>query len=85
LPDNSTWAGMIALNLSYHVYCSHCDRHAEIDLSSLPPAEKAIGRTFRCSVCKRPGSTVVSHRSANHSYPGAKRSQRLNASEPSPE
>jgi len=72
MPDNSTWAGMIALNLTVHVYCSHCERDAKIDLAMMPADEKAIGRTFRCVSCDRPASPIVSHQSANYSYPGAK-------------
>ncbi|NSZ87591.1 hypothetical protein G6L97_26730 (plasmid) [Agrobacterium tumefaciens] len=70
--DNSTWAGMIAMTLQMHIYCSHCDRHVEVDMSKFPPEGKAIGATFRCRDCGRPGATTVSHRSANRSYPGAK-------------
>ncbi len=73
MPDNSTWAGMIALNLACHVYCSHCKREIEIDMKSMPPEQTAIGRTFRCSICGRVASPIISHRSANHTYPGAKR------------
>jgi hypothetical protein len=72
MPDNSTWAGMIALNLTLHVYCASCDRNVEIDTTKMPPDGKAIGQTFRCRKCGRPGSNIVSHRSANRSYPGAK-------------
>lgn len=72
MPDNSTWAGVIALNLSYHAYCDHCDRHAEIDMTKMPPEGNAIGRSFRCTTCNRLGSVVVSHRSTNRSYSNAK-------------
>lgn len=70
--DNSTWAGMTALNLTVHVYCSNCDRHVEIDLTKLPPNGKAIGAVFRCGECDRPGAMTVSHKSANRSYPGSR-------------
>lgn len=72
MPDNSTWAGMIAMNLSLHIYCARCNRNVEIDMTTMPPEGKATGQTFRCRQCGRLGQNIVSHRSANHSYPGAK-------------
>ena len=70
--SNSTWSGMLALNLHYSVHCEPCDRIVDIDMTKLPPNGKAIGATFRCSQCGRPGRSIVSHKSANHQYPGAK-------------
>lgn len=67
--DNSTWGGMIAMNLRYHVHCEACDRFVEIDMTRLPPEGGAIGRTFRCSQCGRPGRSVVSSASADKTVP----------------
>lgn len=63
--NNSTWAGMIAMGLRYHVHCEHCDRVAEIDMTKLPPNGPALNRTFRCSQCGGPGRSMVSARSAD--------------------
>ncbi len=70
--DNSTWAGMLAMNLHYAIHCEPCDRIVDLDMTKLPPDGKAIGVTFRCSQCGKPGRSIVSHKSANHQYPGAK-------------
>lgn len=72
MPDNSTWAGMIALDNQYHVYCARCERVVEIDMTKMPPDGKAIGASFRCSQCGRRGSTIISKRLANFAYPGSK-------------
>lgn len=70
--DNSTWAGMKAMNLRYVVSCSHCDRMVEIDLDKMPPDGSAIGQRFRCSQCGQYGESIVSHRSADKAYPGSR-------------
>ncbi len=67
--DNGTWAGMIAMRLRYHVHCDPCERVVEIDMTKLPPDGEAIGRTFRCSQCGRPGHSVVSAKSAERCTP----------------
>jgi hypothetical protein len=72
MQDTSTWAGMIVLNLTMHVHCSKCERCIEVEISNMPPEDKPSDAAFRCSQCGRPGSKIVSHRSANYSYPGAK-------------
>lgn len=63
---------MKAMNLRYEVYCSHCERVAEIDLDRMPPGESAIGRSFRCKQCGRKGESIVRHRSADKAYPGSR-------------
>ncbi|WP_312405196.1 hypothetical protein [Rhizobium sp.] len=73
MTTNATWGGTVALNLTLHVYCPRCNRSVEIDMTKMPPEGKAIGQTFRCMECGRPGQNIVSHKSANHSYPGSKR------------
>ncbi|CDZ43208.1 Hypothetical protein NGAL_HAMBI1146_59810 [Neorhizobium galegae bv. officinalis] len=67
--SNSTWAGMIAMNLRYRVHCEPCDRIVEIDLQNMPPDGNAIGVTFRCSQCGRPGRSIVAPRSAERAVP----------------
>lgn len=68
--SNSTWGGMVAMNLLYHVHCDPCGRVVEVDMTKLPPDGNAIGATFRCSECGRPGSSIISHKSAMRSVPG---------------
>lgn len=67
--DNRTWAGMIAMNLRYHVHCERCERFVELDMTKLPPDGNAIGRTFRCSTCGGPGQSIVSSSSAYKAVP----------------
>ena len=63
---------MIALNLRYTIYCEPCERAVDLDMTRFPPDGIAIGRTFKCSQCGRKGSSIITHRSADHSYPGSK-------------
>lgn len=70
--DNSTWGGMIAMGLRYHVHCEACDRFVELDMTKLPPDGPAINRTFRCSQCGQPGRSIVSARSADRAVPRAR-------------
>lgn len=70
MTSNATWAGMIAMDLQYFVYCDPCKRHVEIDMTKLPPDGKAIGVTFKCSQCGRPGTSSVNARSVSRSVPG---------------
>lgn len=72
MQSSETWAGMLALNLTLHVHCASCERCAEVDIANLPADGKLADAKFRCSQCGRTGSHIVSHRSANYSYPGAK-------------
>lgn len=65
MTNNSTWGGMIAMGLRYHVHCERCERYAEIDMTKLPPDGPSINRTFRCNQCGGPGRSVVSARSAD--------------------
>lgn len=67
--NNSTWAGMIAMGLRYHVHCESCDHFAEIDMTRLPPDGPALNRTFRCSRCGAAGRSIVSARSADRAVP----------------
>ena len=69
MASNETWAGMIAMKLRYTVHCEPCDRFVDIDMTKLPPDENALGRTFRCSQCGRPGTTIVSPLGALRSVP----------------
>lgn len=70
--NNSTWAGAIAMQLRYTVHCIPCDRIVDVDMEKMPPDGPAVGVTFKCSKCGRPGSVTVSHRSADRAYPGSK-------------
>jgi hypothetical protein len=69
MTSNETWAGMIAMNLRYTVHCEPCERFVDIDLAKMPPDGKAIGRTFRCSQCGKPGRSIVSPLGALRSVP----------------
>lgn len=69
MKSNETWAGMIALDLIYTVHCDPCERVVEIDLAKMPPEGNAIGLTFRCSQCGKPGQSIVSHRGALRAVP----------------
>ncbi|MBO0142239.1 hypothetical protein JZX87_13815 [Agrobacterium sp. Ap1] len=42
-------------------------------MTKMPPEGTSIGQKFRCKECGQQGQNIVSHRSANHSYPGSKR------------
>jgi hypothetical protein len=68
--SNATWAGMISMGLQYFVYCEPCEKHVEIDMTKLPPDGNAIGRTFRCRICGRPGTSSVNARSVLRTVPG---------------
>jgi hypothetical protein len=68
--DNSTWAGMKAMDLRMDIFCSHCERMVEIDIDKMPPEGKALGRRWPCSKCGRDGQVTISHRSATRSVPG---------------
>ncbi|KAA0680254.1 hypothetical protein DTW90_37365 [Neorhizobium sp. P12A] len=50
--DNSTWAGMKAMNLRYVVACTRCDRMVEIDLDKMPPEGNAINQRFRWALVR---------------------------------
>lgn len=71
--SNETWGGAIAMQLRYTVHCNPCKRIVEVDLAKMPPDDSAIGVKFRCTQCGRLGTVTVSHRSADRTYPGAKR------------
>lgn len=75
--SNETWAGVVALNLRYTVHCEPCERMVDIDAEKMPPDGPALNVTFRCSQCGRPGRTTVSHKSAEHAYPGSKPPRRF--------
>ncbi len=74
--DNSTWAGMIAMNLQVHVSCDRCERLIEIDMGTLPPNGKAIGAKFRCSQCGKPAGMIVSHKSAARAVPNQRQKRK---------
>jgi hypothetical protein len=70
--DDSTWAGMKAMQLRDVVSCSPSNRMVELDLEELPPDDNAIGQRFRCSQCGRYAESIVNHRSADKAYPGSR-------------
>lgn len=72
MSSNETWAGMIALNLTYTVFCEPCERSIEIDLEAMPPDGKVIGAKFRCGHCNRVGRSIVGHRGALRAAPSCR-------------
>ncbi len=66
--NNSTWAGMIAMNLRVDLYCDACGMSEELDLSTMPAEGRAIPIRFKCA-CGRQAGVTVSPRSVARAVP----------------